>query len=234
MDLSSLPGPASYAVAAAARSILACPATADLEVDRLPLAIDDAVLGEAGGRPTLTCEVGSPLARAAAARSVARLRVGSAVRGGAVRGGAGDALVLAGRLGPLGTTTCASCADEHLVVTLDPAAALVTLAGHRHQLPLGDYLSPAHQLNRGHLQRSLEHLEEHHHHDLRRSVAASTGTPLDDVVAVRLRDLDARGVGLEWVDTGGAHQVRLRFPRRAASTAELGRLLREGIAAPLG
>lgn len=229
MDLSSLPGPASYAVAAAARSILACPATADLEVDRLPLAIDDAVLGEAGGRPTLTCEVGSPLARAAAARSVARLRVGSAVRGGA-----GDALVLAGRLGPLGTTTCGSCADEHLVVTLDPAAALVTLAGHRHQLPLGDYLSPAHQLNRGHLQRSLEHLEEHHHLDLRRSVAASTGTPLDDVVAVRLRDLDARGVGLEWVDPGGAHQVRLRFPRRAASTAELGRLLREGIAAPLG
>jgi hypothetical protein len=220
MDLSSLPGPASYAVAAAARSILACPATADLEVDRLPLAIDDAVLGEAGGRPTLTCEVGSPLARAAAARSVARLRVGSAV--------------LAGRLGPLETTTCGSCADEHLVVTLDPAAALVTLAGHRHQLPLGDYLSPAHQLNRGHLQRSLEHLEEHHHLDLRRSVAASTGTPLDDVVAVRLRDLDARGVGLEWVDPGGAHQVRLRFPRRAASTAELGRLLREGIAAPLG
>ncbi len=163
MDLSSLPGPASYAVAAAARSILACPATADLEVDRLPLAIDDALLGEAGGRPTLTCEVGSPLARAAAARSVARLRVGSAVRGGA-----GDALVLAGRLGPLETTTCASCADEHLVVTLDPAAALVTLADHRHQLPLGDYLSPAHQLNRGHLQRSLEHLEEHHHLDLRR------------------------------------------------------------------
>ncbi len=229
MDLSSLAGPASYAVAAAARSILACPATADLEVDRLPLPLDDVVLGELGGRPTLTCEAGSPLARAAASRSVARLGLV-----GAVRGRAGDALVLTGRLGPLETAACASCDHEHLVVGLDPAAALVTLAGHRHQLPLADYLSPAHQLNRGYLQRSLEHVEEHHHDDLRRSVAASTGTPLDDLVAVRLRELDARGVTLEWIDPGGAHQVRLRFPHRASSTVELGRLLREGIAAPLG
>lgn len=229
MDLSFLTGSPSYAVAAAARSILACPASAGLEVDRAPLPLDDAVLGERDGRPTLTCGATSPLARAATSRSVARLRLTSAVHGGV-----GDVLVLSGRLVRLDTATCGSCAEEHLVVALDPAAALVTLAGHRHPLPLADFLSPAHQLNRGYLQRSLEHVEEHHHDDLRRRVALSTGTPVDDVIAVSLLDLDPRGATLRWVDPGGAHQVRLRFPRRAAGTADLGRLLREGIGTPLG
>ncbi len=229
MDVPSPLGPASYAVAAAARSILACPASAGLEVDQRPLPLDDAVLHDAAGRPSLTCEAGSALARAAAARSVARLRLASGVRGQG-----GDVLVLSGRLGLLDSATCRSCTQEHLVVGLDPAAALVTLSGHRHPLPLADYLSPTHQLNRGYLQRSLEHVEDHHHDDLRRSVAAATGTRLADVVAVSLRDLDVRGVTLRWVDPDGAHQVRLRFPRRAAGTADLGRLLREGIGAPLG
>lgn len=229
MDLSFLAGPPSYAVAATARSILACPATAVLEVDRAPLPLHDVVLGDRDGRPTLTCAATSPLARAATSRSVARLRLTSGVSGAA-----GDVLVLSGRLVRIDTATCGSCAEEHLVVALDPAAALVTLAGQRHPLPLGDFLSPAHRLNRGYLQRSLEHVETHHHDDLRRSVARATGTPPDDVIAVSLRDLDARGVTLRWVDPGGAHQVRLRFPRRATSTADLGRLLREGIGAPLG
>lgn len=213
-----------YAVAAEARSILACPSRLGLELDGAPVVEDQALtVSDDGGRPTFACDPGSDLVVAAGRHQVAHLRLSSGLGGSA---DPVDHLDLTGRLVRRGVEDCDCCERGHQVVVLEPAAVLLTLDGRRQQVPVGDFLSPAHALNRGYLRRAAEHATRCHGDDLRRAVARMTGTPVPRVLAASLAALTPSGVEVRWLDSEGGHTRRLRFGRTATRVEELGALLR--------
>lgn len=228
-------------IAAAARSILACPHEVQLVVDGID-DIDDGLLEmqDHGGRPVLTCPAGSPLAQAAAERRGALLTASSGL--GAAGSPDRDATVtLSGRLDALGLEQCTCCDEVRMRVGLDLDFVLLQRcsapadapAETRVRVPLSAFTDPAHDLNRGFLQRSTEHANLCHQDELRRAVSAMTQTRLGDVVGVHLVDLRADGVSLQWVDPTGAHRTELRFGGRATTAQELGDLLRAELHAGL-
>ncbi|WP_141013592.1 hypothetical protein [Nocardioides sambongensis] len=230
-------------LAAAARSILACPAEVQLVVDGvddITAGIDDAdravlTMEDAEGRPVFACPTGSALAMAGMEGRSALLTVASGLgRPGAASRTA--SLTLSGRLETTGQETCGCCEEVQAVVTLHVNFVLLSrddAPGSQFRVPLPAFDSPAHTLNRGYLQRSVEHTNSSHQDELRRAVATMSDTRLADVIGVALRDLDPAGVDLEWVDTNGAHRRRIDFPERAASPYELGEMLRDGLHAGL-
>ncbi len=222
-------------LAAAARSILACPSDVRLVVD----GIDDVTEGladahlemqEHGGRPLFSCPADAALAVAATDGRGALLTLHSGLgRPGSPERDA--TLTLSGRLEAGGLEECACCAEVRMRVVLHLDFALLARPGHgpeeaRLRVPLAAFTSPAHELNRGFLQRSTEHANQCHQDELRRAVATRTGTRLGEVVGVQLTDLSAAGVVLQWVDVSGSHQAELRFGHPARTAPELGELLR--------
>lgn len=231
-------------LAAAARSILACPADVRLVVD----GIDDVTAGLAdahlemqdqGGVPVFSCPADAALALAATDRRGALLTL----RSGLGRPGSADrdaTLTLSGRLEASGLEECHCCTEVRMRITLqlDFAVLARESAGlapdeARIRVPLHAFSSPAHDLNRGFLQRSVEHANHCHQDELRRAVSYRTDTRLGDVVGVQLAELRPEGVVLQWVDLTGSHETTLRFDRSAASAAELGELLRSELHAGL-
>lgn len=230
-------------LAAAARSILACPDDVRLVVD----GVDDITAGDEahldmqdhGGRPVFTCPTDSPLARAATDRRGALLTIDS----GLGRPGSPDreaTLTLSGRLEATGLDDCPCCTETRMRVSLHLDFALLNRTGAPApapeaavRVPLGAFASREHDLNRGFLQRSVEHANICHQDELRRAVATTTDTRLGDIVGVSLSDLHAGGVELQWVDTTGAHLSRLQFRRPATSPEDLGELLRTELHAGL-
>lgn len=239
------PGLDMHRIAAAARSILACPHEVQLVVD----GIDDVTAGleqmglemqDHSGRPILSCPTDSPLAFAATDRRGALLTLAS----GLGPDGSPDrdaTLTLSGRLEALGLEECGCCEEIRMrvAIVLDfvllsrPSAPDDAPAETRVRVPINAFTSPAHDLNRGFLQRSVEHANLCHQDELRRAVAAMTQTRLGDIIGVHLVDLRADGVVLQWVDLSGAHSTDLRFRRTATSTQELGELLRSELHAGL-
>ena len=228
-------------LAAAARSILSCPADVDLLVDGVACVLEgDDVLGlqDVHGSPTLSCPTGSELARAGDLGRSALLTISSGLgrTGSAERG---DSLVLAGRLETRGTEDCVCCGETRQVLALRLNFVLLTREGDTERdeqqlrVPLAEFSSPSHHLNRGYLQRSVEHANDHHQDELRRAVSLTSGTRLGEVLGVRLTGLSTRGVEVAWVDTLGAHRTVLDFPRPARTTAELGEMLRRELHAGL-
>lgn len=231
-----------HRLAAAARSILACPAEVHLVVD----GVDDVTAGledahlemqDHGGRPLFACPADAALAVAATDGRGALLTLHS----GLGRPGSPDreaTLTLSGRLEATGLEECECCTEVLMRVLLRLDFALLSRDGQepeeaRIRVPLAAFTSPAHDLNRGFLQRSVEHANQCHQDELRRAVAARTGTRLGDVVGVHLTGLRPDGVVLQWVDTTGSHESELRFPRAARTTPDLGELLREELHAGL-
>lgn len=217
-----------------ARSILACPSAASLVIEAEEQSVIEQVgLADHRGTPTFLCLADSPLARAASSGRSARLTVTSGLgpRDGTSRD---DTLTLTGRLVRSGFERCTCCPEMHHLVSLDPDLVLLARAGGSDadvpdrplQVPLEDFRSAEHHLNRGHLQRSTEHANDWHHDELRHAVALGTNTRLGDLIGVRIAQLSPSGVTLRWVDVGGAHQRSVAFPRRARDLAELGELLR--------
>lgn len=224
--------------AAAARSILACPAAIDLAVDGLDslqeiLAEEELTLRDVDGVPTFSCPAGSELARVALTNPGALLEV----RSGLGRPGSGERgrrLKLAGRLSVRRLPECACCGEPREIVELAvDFALLVDRDDGAERVPLTAYLSPLHGLNRGFLQRTAEHATSAHPEELRQAVATLTGSPEQDVAGVTMVDLSPSGVELRWVDTEGAHVRPLRFDRPARSARELGELLRHRLHAGL-
>lgn len=228
-------------LAAAARSILACPRDVQLVVD----GIDDVTAGldddrlemqDHGGRPVFSCPAGSALAVAATDRRGALLTLGS----GLGPDGSPDrdaTLTLSGRLEASGLEQCECCDEVRMRIALHLDFVLLTRTGLpsaapgapdavRIRVPLGAFTSPDHELNRGFLQRSTEHANLCHQDELRRAIAGLTQTRLGEVLGVHLAGLRPDGVTLQWVDPTGAHLTELRFPHPATSTHELGELLR--------
>lgn len=233
-----------HRLAAAARSILACPADVRLVVD----GIDDVTAGledahlemqDHGGLPVFSCPADAALAVAASDRRGALLTL----RSGLGRPGSPDreaTLTLSGRLEASGLEECECCAEVRMRIALDLDFAVLARDGEDHapgdarlRVPLHAFSSRAHDLNRGFLQRSIEHANVCHQDELRRAVSSRTSTRLGDVLGVHLSELRAESVVLQWVDLTGAHQSELRFPRAATSTAELGELLRSELHAGL-
>jgi len=231
-------------LAAAARSILACPHEVRLDVDGLD---DDAGLPEAvvelqdhGGRPVVSCSADAPLASAAGERRAALLRLTS----GLGREGSPDrdaTLTLSGRLEVLGLEQCECCDEIRTRVGLQIDAVLLSRASSpddapdrlRVRVPVDAFASTEHDLNRGFLQRSTDHANLCHQDELRRAIASMTQTRAGEVVGVHLADLRPDGVVLLWVDVTGGHRTHLRFPRTATSAQQLGELLRSQLHAGL-
>ncbi|GAA4694297.1 hypothetical protein [Nocardioides conyzicola] len=230
-------------VAADARSILACPATVSLVIEGHEHAVgpdEDLALTDHRGTPTFLCPESSPVARAAAERSSALLTVTSGLgpRGGPERG---DTLTLAGRLERTGYEHCDCCNEVRHVVSLDlnfvllarPATAAPGVPERQHRVRLEEFRSRAHHLNRGHLQRSVEHANDCHQEELRQAIGLGTGTRQGDVVGVRIARLTPADVKIQWVDHTGAHEQVIAFARPARDLTELGDMLRRGLHAGL-
>lgn len=226
-------------LAADARSILACPASAGMVIEgELPLtdgelsADQGLSLNDDHGTPTFLCRPDSSVASAAAHGRSALLKVSSGLGpvGSAERG---DSVALAGRLVRRGSEPCACCEEVRHVVTLDLRFVVLTRGARQHRVPLEEFRSRGHELNRGHLQRSVEHANDWHQAELRQAVSQATGTRPGEVLGVHLTGLTTNGVELQWVDASGAHRTELRFPRPARDLADLGELLRRGLHADL-
>lgn len=212
-----------------ARSILACCTDAALTVDDFPAAGDDDDLGlrDVDGIPTFSCRSWSVLNHAGAARSRALVTLTSGL-------GPPDGpdrehrLTLTGPLRPGIVEDCRCCGerrhDVHLeieLVVLDrgPGSGQVTV-------PLHDFLDPGLRLNRGHLQRALEHANDCHADNLRDVIARRTDTIDEELLDARMTTLTTRGVELSWIDLRGAHRATVPFSRRARTVEELAVLIR--------
>lgn len=236
-------------LAAAARSILACPDEVQLVVD----GVDDIMAGlatgpggadegaelglvDVDGHPVLSCPPWAALARAGLERRGALLTLTSGV--GRPRSSERDAtLTIAGRLqGPRGEE-CACCSDLRASITLQPSYVVLARPSHGDEaqlrVPLGAFCSTDHRLNRGFLQRSTEHANRCHQDELRRAVATTSSTRLGDVVGVHLTGLRPDGVEVQWVDRRGAHARVITFARPATTAEELGDQLRRELHAGL-
>lgn len=209
-----------------ARSILACPAAADLRVEGEEHPLDGAELGLADhrGTPVLRCPAGSPLSRAADDGRGALLTVASGLGplGGPERA---DTLTVSGRLERTGFER-GCCGQLRHVVSLRSTFVLLSRPDQHQRVPVEDLASPEHHLSRGHLQRLVEHAHGCRHEELRRAVALGTGTHPGDLAGVRIAHLSPTEATLQWVDVAGAHQRTVRLPRRARDLVELGELLR--------
>ena len=240
VDLSHLDDPLRpRQVAAAARSILACPSSVHLVVD----GVDDVLAGgdelgmqDLGGRPTFSCVPDTDLAHAAArgTRALLTLHSGLGASGSADRAAT---LTLAGTLHTSAREDCDCCGQVRDVLTMRLTFALLARTGgtpkQQHRVPLADFSAPELELNRGYLQRSVEHANRCHQEELRQAVATTTGVGLSQVVGVTLADLRPDRVEVQWVDPTGSHARTLTFARPAADADELGELLRTELHAGL-
>jgi hypothetical protein len=214
--------------AALARSILACCVDASLTVDDFPAAGDDDDLGlrDVDGVPTFSCRSFSVLAHAGAAGSAALITLSSGLgpEDGADRG---HTLTLTGRLRAGVVEDCRCCGerrhDIHLQVGL---VVLARGAGAQVTVPLREFLDPTLRLNRGHLQRAVEHANDCHRENLVEVVLRRTGTRPEELVDARMTELTTAGVGLTWIDLDGAHRATVPFSRTARTVEELAALVR--------
>lgn len=226
-------------LATAARSVLACPAEVHLVVDGVDdVLADGADLGmqDLDGVPTFSCAAGSALALAARGRrsALVTLESGLGLPGSPDR----DArLTLTGRLEWRGRAECPCCTEPREVVELVVNVVLLgregAPRGTQVRVPVEHFAAPGQSLNRGFLQRSVEHANGAHQQELRQAVATRTGTRLTDVVGASLADLDATGLDITWVDPEGAHLTHLDFPRPARDPHDLADLLRATLHAGL-
>jgi hypothetical protein len=229
-----------HRLAADARSILACPATVSMVIEGEPHLVDDETelaVTDHHGTPTFVCRADSPVARAASGQASALLTVTSGLgpRGGPDRL---DTLTVAGRLERTGYERCDCCDEERPVVSLDLNFVLLSrpvpgapegTPDRQHRVPIELFRSHDHALNRGHLQRSVEHANDCHQDELRQAVSFGTSTRPADLIGVRLAHLTPSNVELQWVDVDGAHRQVVAFPRTARTLVELGEMLRRGL-----
>ena len=192
----------------------------------------DADLGmqDQHGTPTFLCPVESSLAEAAARHRSALMTVesGLGLPGSPERR---DTLTLAGRLEVRDRQRCDCCAEVRDLVALDlnfvllaryPAAAAPDGRPEtQYRVPLARFCSPTQDLNRGYLQRSVEHANNCHQDELRRAVSSTADTPMKEVVGVTPHQPHGGRGGAPWVDLDrgppvGDHLPAPRGERRRA------------------
>ena len=211
-----------------ARSILSCPESAELAVDGHPSVGCDNDLGlrDEHAVPTFSCLASSTLAEAGreGSRALVTLVSGLGRPGGPERS---LTLTLTGRLGLGPRESCTCCGEERHDVPLRLDFVVLSRGeGDQRRVPLAMFRSPALRLNRGYLQRALEHANDCHREDLGQVVARTTGSPAEELLDARLSDLTTHGAELAWIDREGGHRASLWFSRPAGSVEELAVLLR--------
>ena len=210
-----------------ARSILACPESADIAVDGFPTVGDDDDLGfrDEDGSPRFSCRTWSLLSHAARAGSRALLTLSSGL--GPIGGPDREiSLTLTGRLADGGLESCHCCGEQRQDVALDLDFVVLARGEEQVRVPLRAFRAPALRLNRGYLQRTLEHANDCHREDLCQVVSRMTGTSTGRLLDVALADLTTHGAELAWIDVDGGHHASLWFSRPARTVEELGLLLR--------
>lgn len=219
--------------AAAARSILSCAVDVELDIDGVELVLDDQErlgLLDMEGTPGFLCEPERVVARSARAGTRATLTMVSGLApdsADAAEHGGWRLLVMHGRLRSVGVESCTCCVETRERVVLDLGRVeLVDAADAVVVVPVPEFRSPAHALNRGYLQRAAEHTRDSHQLELREAAAGLTRSDVDLILGAQLVDLTAWGATLEWVDLIGAHQHPIWFPRVASTPNELAALLR--------
>jgi len=212
-----------------ARSILACSTDAALTVDSFPGAGDDEDLGlrDVHGTPTFSCRTWATLTEAGRARSRALVTLSSGLgpEGGPDRE---HTLTLTGTLRPGLVEDCLCCGERRHDVHLEVELVVLTRGDGSPQVtvPQHEYLDPGLRLNRGHLQRALEHANACHADSLRDVVLQRTQTLDERLLDARMTDLTTRGVELVWIDLEGAHRATVPFSRPARTVEELAMLVR--------
>lgn len=187
-----------------ARSILACCTDAALTVDDYPAAGEDDDLGlrDVDGVPTFSCRAFSVLAHAGAAGSAALVALGSGL-GAEDSPDRGHTLTITGRLRSGGVEDCRCCGERRHDVHLQIGLVVLTrVGGGQVTIPLRAFLDPALRLNRGHLQRALEHANDCHVENLRDVVLQRTDTEPETLLDARMTGLTTDGVELAWIDPG--------------------------------
>ena len=178
--------------------------------------------------PTFSCRAASLLAEAGREGSRRAGHPGQRARARRAARTASLTLTLTGRLGLGPRESCTCCGEERHDVPLHlDFVVLSPLAATSARVPLAAFRSPALRLNRGYLQRALEHANDCHREDLGQVVVRTTGTPAEQLLDARLSDLTTHGAELAWIDREGGHRVSLWFSRPAGSVEELGVLLRQ-------
>jgi hypothetical protein len=208
-----------------ARSILACPETAELAVDGFPLlGCEDLGLRDADGTPTFSCPSGSPMAEAGRAGRKALLTLTSGL---GPEGGPGrePRLTMTGSLTTGPVESCSCCGEQRRDVGLDPEFVVLTRGPEQVRVALRAFRDPALRLNRGYLQRALQHANDCHRADLAEVVSRMTGTQPERLLDAGLAGLTTQGAELTWIDRDGGHRATLWFSRPARSVEELGVLL---------
>ena len=211
--------------AAAARSILACPAGVELSIEGCPEVLaEEAPQGvhDWAGTPLLLCVPDGRVAHAGKGGRAATMALASGLS-------AGETLHLSGRLRWVTTDWCACCDTSRERVVLDLDEVRLQRDGRRIALPVPAFAHPALQLNAGLFRRTEQHLNECHGDHLRAAIANHTGTPVHDVVGVQLVGLSARRVTLRWVDLDGAGSAEVLFARAARDPEDLGDQLRRAL-----
>jgi hypothetical protein len=209
-----------------ARSILACPRSAEIAVDGFPSLAreDDLGLRDADGRPQFSCPARSLMADAGRAGSKALLTLTSGLR--LTDGPELElSLTLAGALeiGPV--ESCSCCGEQRQDVGLEPELVVLGRGQEQVRVPLAAFRSPALGLNRGYLQRAVQHANSAHRADLAEAVTRMTGTPAERLLEAGLAGLTPHGAELTWIDRDGGHRATLWFSRAARTVDELGVLL---------
>jgi hypothetical protein len=210
-----------------ARSILACSDSAEIAVDGFPTAgcDDDLGLHDDDGTPRFSCRAWSLMSHAGRVGSRALLTLTSGL--GPIDGPDRElGLTLTGRLaiGPL--ESCLCCGEQRQDVALDLDFVVLASGEEQLRVPLREFRARELRLNRGYLQRALEHANDCHREDLGDVVSRTTGTPTERLLDVAMADLTTHDAELAWIDAGGGHRASVWFSRPARTVEELGLLLR--------
>jgi hypothetical protein len=212
-----------------ARAILACSTDAALTVDDYPGAGDDEDLGlrDLDGTPTFSCRTWATLTEAGRTRSRALVTLSSGL-GPECGPEREHTLTLTGTLRPGVVEDCLCCGERRHDIHLDVELVVLTRGDRSPQVtvPRRDYLDPRLRLNRGHLQRALEHANACHADNLRSVVLQRARTPDEELLDARMTRLTTDGVELSWIDLAGAHRASVPFTRRARTVEELAALVR--------
>ncbi len=202
------------------------PRSIRLDVAGLAFELDDLAIDPTDGFPVLIAPVGSPLCRAASEGAHAEFTVTSGLgrRGDPERE---QGLTLEGMLVSRAVEVCDCCGERRAAIAVDLESVVLTRWNIGLAVPRERFLSRVHDLNRGYLQRTVEHANTSHEEELREAVARATRTPAADLLAASLDELTTTGVVLVWLDAAGAHRRHIAFRTTVTTAVELGEALRD-------
>lgn len=210
-----------------ARSVLSCPERICLRVGGSTESLEDQrydVTCDVHGVPVFSAAEDSLLLEAARSGSSALLEVTSGL-GSSSSPERHLGLVLSGQLVQR-ESGCTCCGDPRSLIALELDAVTLYQSSRAVPVDVRRFHDRRHVLNRGYLQRTTEHANDAHEHELRTAVASLAGLPIQSLLAASIVEVDPCGVEVSWLDAAGAHTRRLEFAEPAASPQELGSALR--------